>query len=214
MIDANVATLAGERGTIMRTTDGGLSWKNQPSGTSEDLHAIWFINSVYGIAVGDSGSAVRTSNRGVSWIPTFTGSVNNLASVCFNGLNVGSIVGEKGTIIRTVPPEIPVTAVEAHASSLPREYSLSQNFPNPFNPTTAISYKLLAVSFVTLRVYDILGREIATLVDEMRSAGVHTVRWDASRFASSVYLYRLEARAASSADKTHFVETKKMVLVK
>jgi beta-N-acetylhexosaminidase len=90
-------------------------------------------------------------------------------------------------------------------ASLPSQFSLG-NYPNPFNPTTVISYQLSAISVVTLRVYDVLGREIATLVDGMQQVGTHIVRWDASRYSSGVYLYRLTTDG--------LVQTKKMVLLK
>jgi beta-N-acetylhexosaminidase len=90
-------------------------------------------------------------------------------------------------------------------ASLPAQFSLG-NYPNPFNPATVISYQLPAISVVTLRVYDVLGREITTLVDGVQQAGIHSVRWDASRYSSGVYLYRLTTDA--------FVQTRKMVLLK
>lgn len=90
-------------------------------------------------------------------------------------------------------------------ASLPAQFSLG-NYPNPFNPTTVISYQLPAISVVTLRVYDVLGRKITTLVDDVQQAGIHSVRWDASRYSSGVYLYRLTSNA--------FVQTRKMVLLK
>lgn len=90
--------------------------------------------------------------------------------------------------------------------SVPKRFALDQNYPNPFNPTTAISYQLSAVGFVSLKVYDLLGREVATLVDEVRPAGFYTVRWNASSMPSGVYLYRLQTR--------DFVQTKKMILLK
>ncbi len=89
---------------------------------------------------------------------------------------------------------------------VPSEFALMQNYPNPFNPTTAISYQLSAVARVTLTVYDILGRQVATLVDERQVPGAHTVDFDGSRFASGVYFYRLVA-----GDN---VVTRKMVLMK
>jgi hypothetical protein len=92
------------------------------------------------------------------------------------------------------------------SSAIPAQYALNQNYPNPFNPSTAISYQLSAVSHVTLKVFDLLGREIATLVNSNLSAGAHTVQWDASSQPSGVYMYRLEVNGASL--------TKKMVLMK
>jgi serine protease len=90
--------------------------------------------------------------------------------------------------------------------SVPLRYALMQNYPNPFNPTTAISYQLSAFSPVTLKVFDVLGREVATLVNEVRQPGVYTVRWDASSFPSGVYFYHLEAG--------DFRATRKLMLVK
>lgn len=89
---------------------------------------------------------------------------------------------------------------------VPEKFYLSQNYPNPFNPTTAISYQLSADSYVTLKVYDVLGRQVTTLVNQKMQAGVHKVDWNADSYPSGVYLYRLSAG--------NFVETKKMLLVK
>jgi hypothetical protein len=85
-------------------------------------------------------------------------------------------------------------------------YELSQNYPNPFNPVTQIQYSLEKSSNVTLRVFDILGREVATLINENQNAGRHVVDFDASNFASGIYLYRLEAGS--------FIQVKKMILMK
>jgi hypothetical protein len=85
-------------------------------------------------------------------------------------------------------------------------YELAQNYPNPFNPVTQIQYSLEQSSNVTLRVFDILGREVATLINENQNAGRHVVNFDASNFASGIYLYRLEAGS--------FVQVKKMILMK
>jgi Carbohydrate esterase 2 N-terminal/Secretion system C-terminal sorting domain/GDSL-like Lipase/Acylhydrolase family len=90
--------------------------------------------------------------------------------------------------------------------ALPREIRLYQNYPNPFNPRTVISYKLSSLSNITLKVYDVLGREVATLVNRRQSAGNYSVTFDGSRLASGVYFYRLIAG--------DFVEVKKLVLLK
>ncbi len=85
-------------------------------------------------------------------------------------------------------------------------FRLLQNYPNPFNPTTVISYQLPVASDVNLKVYDILGREVATLVNQIKPAGSYDVTFDASKMASGVYFYRLQTET--------FVETKQMILVK
>jgi beta-glucosidase len=91
-------------------------------------------------------------------------------------------------------------------SLIPLVSKLDQNYPNPFNPTTVITYQLLTHGYATLKVYDVLGREVATLVDGEKSAGVHTVSWDASRLSSGVFIYRLKVG--------DFNDVKKMILMK
>jgi len=89
---------------------------------------------------------------------------------------------------------------------LPNQFTLEQNYPNPFNPNTAISFQLSAISNVTLKVYDILGNEITTLVDMRLNAGKHKVEFDASKLASGVYIYNLTAGS--------YTDSKKMLLLK
>ena len=90
--------------------------------------------------------------------------------------------------------------------NIPKEFILSQNYPNPFNPETAISYQLPANSFVSLKVFDTLGREVATLVNEEKPAGTYTINFNAEGLSSGVYFYKMRAG--------RFVQTKKLVLMK
>lgn len=98
------------------------------------------------------------------------------------------------------------TVTSLSTASLPEIPRLFQNYPNPFNSSTVISYQVPAARPVRLLVYDILGREVATLVNEEKPAGVHVVKFDAARLASGVYLYRLQAG--------DFVQTRKLILVR
>jgi beta-glucuronidase len=91
-------------------------------------------------------------------------------------------------------------------TAVPKEYSLSQNHPNPFNPSTTMSFSLPAPGMVTVTVFDILGKEVTRIVNERMEAGTYTRTWDASRFPSGIYFYQIRAGS--------FTDTKKMVLIK
>ena len=96
--------------------------------------------------------------------------------------------------------------MQVDVKPIPHEYALHQNYPNPFNPITIIRYDLPAGSLVTLTVYDLLGREVTTVVDAYQSAGEHVVRFNGEQLASGAYIYRLTAGP--------FVQTKKLMVVK
>jgi hypothetical protein len=100
----------------------------------------------------------------------------------------------------------PTTSVEQVSGAIPREYELCQNFPNPFNPTTTISFSLPSKSFVSLNVFDLLGREVTTIIFEEMPAGNYSHQWNAANMSSGIYFYRLQAGS--------FTETKKLVLIK
>ncbi|KAF0147903.1 MAG: spore coat protein CotH [Ignavibacteria bacterium] len=161
----------------------------------------------------------------------FYGTVKNITSVSFVSKNSGaefSVLGDSlsitsssfgevifkglaknGSTVVSISPEYRINLATnvKDESRLHSEYYLEQNYPNPFNPTTVISYKLQAANHVTLKVYDILGTEIVTLVDEYKSAGNHSTLFAlSSSFASGVYFYRLTSGS--------FSETKKLTIMK
>ena len=98
------------------------------------------------------------------------------------------------------------TEISENNSNLLSDFTLSQNYPNPFNPSTVIGYQLLVNSYVSLKVYNIIGKEVTTIVNKEQSAGKYIVEYNASEIPSGVYFYRLQAG--------DFVETKKMILLK
>lgn len=134
-----------------------------------------------------------------------------------HGIEIGSSVdgfhrvaavagGKKGA---SSPREITLTRgtiTSAHDGDLPKSFSLEQNYPNPFNPQTTISYTLEVPAFVTLKVYNVLGREVATLISENVAAGRHNVRFDAVALNSGTYFYRINAGS--------FTATKQMILLR
>ena len=100
----------------------------------------------------------------------------------------------------------PASAVVERDPALPSSFSLAQNYPNPFNPSTTITYSLPSAGHVTLKLFDPLGREVATLLDKTEPAGVNSVRLDASHLSSGVYYYRMVAGS--------FAESKQMVVLR
>ena len=99
-----------------------------------------------------------------------------------------------------------VTAVPDVRKTPPESYALEQNYPNPFNPVTHFQFSIAERQLTTLIVYDLLGRQVATLVNGVKEPGVYTTQWDASNAASGVYIYRLQAGG--------FVETRRLILLK
>ena len=101
-------------------------------------------------------------------------------------------------------------------AEIPTTFALSQNYPNPFNPVTSIKYQIPSAGSVRISIYNLLGQEVKTLVNEEQSAGFYTIQWNGTdnnnrTVASGVYIYRIDARGA---DKNHFVQVKKMLMIK
>jgi hypothetical protein len=98
------------------------------------------------------------------------------------------------------------TSVEADMADKATDFTLKQNYPNPFNPVTNFQFSIVNSQFTTLKVCDVLGREVVTLVNDVKQPGTYTVQWDASEVASGIYFYRLKAGS--------FIETKKLLLLR
>ena len=123
------------------------------------------------------------------------------------------IKGTGETRISNSSSRIKLRLSPSHSPELPKEFALRQNFPNPFNPSTEIRFELPVSSIVTLKVYDLLGREVATLVDGMQEAGYKSAQWNAGNFASGVYYYRLDAKGLEKGKST-FTQVRKLLLIK
>ena len=190
--------------TILRTTNGGTNWISQYSGTNERLYGVSFTDVNTGTAVGINGTILRTTNGGTNWILQTSGTINHLKGVSFTDANNGTAVGQNGTILRTTKGGVFVNQI---SSKIPERISLYQNYPNPFNPTTKIRFGLKQSSNTKLIIYNILGKEITTLVNEKLNAGSYEVDWDGSNYPSGVYFYRLSADG-------NVVDTRKMMLIK
>jgi len=120
--------------------------------------------------------------------------------------NIGQVSGTWNGPLSMVLVKSSVTSAHEKSTSTPEQFILHQNYPNPFNPTTTIRFSLPQRQYVTLKVFDVLGREVATLVNAQITAGVHSIVFDSNGLASAVYFYRLETG--------HFVETRKLILLR
>jgi len=145
---------------------------------------------------------------------------NILADMPFNISNPEAITIEKIILIDVNRQRITNSEVEiiyGYPPSLLQDYILYQNYPNPFNPTTTIQFTIPVKSKVVIKVYDILGNEIAELVDEEKDRGVYSVTFNANstveRLASGIYFYSMQAEGSTESGRT-FRQTKKMVLIK
>jgi photosystem II stability/assembly factor-like uncharacterized protein len=218
MIDKLTGTIVGENNTIMHTFDGGYTWLMLHYAIGENLNDIYALSTDIFIAIGNKGLILRSSDSGNDWYQVSTYVTSDLLSVTYSGAFTGVVSGKDNTLLCTFDggktwKNISKPGLSAHMNSIknenvtsPNSFSLSQNFPNPFNPTTKISFQLPADSKVSLKVFDITGKEVATLVNDFRPAGSNTVEFNAGNFASGVYLYKIEAGS--------FIQTKKMILTK
>ena len=171
---------------LYKTTDGGQNWQLRGFDNCL-LRSVHFTSGNVGTIVGQwlgwgqccNGIILHTTNGGLTWILQSLGPSIDLTSVMFVDSLVGTVVGKDGTILCTADGGGggPVDVHDMPINSIPSEYSLFQNYPNPFNPSTTITYQIPQTGFVTLKVYDILGREVATLVNEEKPAGSYEVQF-------------------------------------
>jgi len=188
------------------SSDSGNSWRDfNDSGLpgSPSISSLWYRGDDYYYAALYLKGVYRVSSTGTTWLAANSGLTNyNVRCLGSDPRGYLYVGGDNGTVFRTLNA---VTEV-VHIDDVPRGFRLSQNFPNPFNPSTTIEFSLPRSGLVTLEIFSLLGEEVATLVNEVRPAGTYRIGWNASSSPSGVYFYRLETK--------DFVQTKKMLLVK
>ncbi len=208
--DANTGIAVGQTGTIIRTTNAGVSFELRPLGQFNHLYAVQMVDANTGYTCGgydllNLSGVFKTTNGGINWIRQNSGTNNFLYGIVFSDAITGIVVGEGGSILKTTTGGTPI-GIQQISNEAPHEFLLMQNYPNPFNPQTVISFQLAVYSYTKLKIYDILGREVTTLVNEQLSPGTYEVDFDGSKFSSGIYFYTLSSAS--------FTETKKMVLIK
>ena len=194
-------------GGVYLSTNNGTSWaavNNGLTNTSVQSLAVSGTN----IFAGTQGGVFLSTNNGTSWTAVNHGLTNtSVLSLAVSGTNIfagtwGNDIFEAAISDLLNYTDIGPTKTENTAQS----YFLFQNYPNPFNPSTMINYSVPKSSMVTIKVYDVRGREVEKLVNEEKPAGIYSINFNASDLSSGVYFYKMQAG--------NFVETKKLILLK
>lgn len=199
-------------GAVLKTTNSGMNWINVYENNNKSLYDLDFVNNFTGFACGD-GIFLKTTNSGNNWLiyePLFRG-----FGIDFYNSDVGFISGDGGKIYKTLTGGVGINQI---STSITSKYSLGQNYPNPFNPTTKIRFDVgngfpvktsgndKGGNFVVLKVYDVMGREVQTLINERLQPGTYETTFDGFMQNSGIYFYKLTTDG--------FSETKKMLLLK
>lgn len=191
--------------TLAKTTDGGRTWTLVPGFLRRSPSTIVYVPQTgYSVLVATAftGGSGYSLDGGTTWIPIGS---DDYTGLCFVNPKTGWATGVFSRVIVKFNGNL-VTSVDDQKVNQPQTFRLTQNYPNPFNAATSIGFSLPFSEVVTLKVYDLFGREIQTLVNGRRAAGSHRINFEADLLPSGVYLYRLQAG--------NFVEMKKMVLAR
>jgi hypothetical protein len=190
---------AGGSGVLLRTTDGGGNWTAGVTGSTRNVYAAGGATPSQAWAIGDSGLVLYSADGGATWSPEFAKTSYDLFTVHVLSDTVAWAGGDNGTILRKGTPSIEPTGLAlSPLSAMPEGLILDQNYPNPFNPSTTIRYTVANSAHVSLRVYTVLGQDVATLYDGWRDAGVYEATFTAQHtLGSGVFFYSLSVNGAS-----------------
>ncbi len=191
-------------GDLFKTTNGGANWQLITS--AYGIAKIQFADNSNGYCIAANNSVgngllIKTSDGGNNW-SVFTTPLDSLNGMHFISSALGYAVGVRGRILRYGFP----IGINNISSNVPGKFSLSQNYPNPFNPNTVIRFQVQIAGFVSLKVYDVSGKEVETIINEKLNPGTYEASFEGSGLNSGVYFYKISAGS--------FSETKKMILLK
>jgi hypothetical protein len=215
---------------IKTDSDGVQQWSKSFGGTQNDAgysvvqsqdggYVVAGVTNSFGAGGADIGLLKTDSLGNLIWITSIGGPNADVAKDIKLTSDGGYIItgatnsfGAGLDDVWLVKLEPDITSVEENV--IVKDYILKQNYPNPFNPTTTIKWQQPETGFVTLKIYDVLGKEVITLVNEELISGMHETVFDASRLSSGIYLYQLKAEDPSTSSGHGFIQTKKMILLK
>ncbi len=193
---------------VHKTTNGGVSWVsltgNLPETAVDDGMFYYPGHSTNLIVVGTDVGVFTTTNNGTNWIEIATGLPNTIAMhLDYNQASGKLRVGTHGRGTWELNGPIGITN---YSEKIPDNFYLSQNYPNPFNPATRISFGVKETGFVSLKVFDMLGREVSNLVNKELKPGTYEVTFRGDNLTSGIYFYKLTAK--------NFTQTKRLSLIK
>ncbi len=203
--NAETGYVCGSAGAkLCRTTDGGTGFDTIPHPFNNALYSMKWFDLNTGWIFASLGYSAKTTDGGANWF--FQNTSGQYGYGCyFTHPDSGFVVGDNGYILKIVSQTI--TGAEWSGTVIPSKYYLKQNYPNPFNPTTTIEFALPKAGLVSLKIYDITGREISNAVNMTLNPGIVKYSFNGANFASGVYFYKLVV-------DRKIIDTKKMILLK
>jgi hypothetical protein len=189
------------KGGIYRTTNNGTTWVPVSTGLTDATVSALATDGT-NLYAGTNGGVFSSSDNGSSWHYSGMSGIS-VKALAIDGTSLYAGTNSLGVWRLEIPGS---TSIHENMTDRPDQFRLSQNYPNPFNPSTTISFSLPSRSFVSLKIFDALGREVAIVCSEDLSAGQHSRQWNAKGFPSAVYFYRLQTG--------QYVETKPLQLLK
>ncbi|MBM4159185.1 MAG: T9SS type A sorting domain-containing protein [Ignavibacteria bacterium] len=193
-------------GRIVRTSDGGSNWTQIYYTPGTAVWRLSFIDSNKGYGCTSDGKIVNTTNGGILWGFQFTPVpvTENIYNVDFPSLLTGYACTWSGKILKTTNGGL--SYISQSGTGIPDVFALKQNYPNPFNSMTNVEWQMLYAEHAKIIVYDVMGKEVAVLVDEKLSAGSYSVSFNGGNLTSGVYFYKMTAG--------NYTETKKMIIIR
>ena len=194
-------------GQTLYTSNGGANWEERPNGGYTWME-VFLTENGKAWSAGFNGKIAHSTDWGYTWQMQESGVNDLIWGIHFINDNEGWAVGQEsnaGFILHTTNGGVTFVE-EEQIDEIPFTYSLSNNFPNPFNPLTKIQYSIPQASNVQIKIFDMLGNAVETLVNEVKSIGTYEITWNAENLPSGIYFYQVKAGS--------FIETKKMILIK
>ncbi len=209
MYNATRGFIGGQRNILLYTENGGRKWiqrkvgdNNSADNHEEKCSITGIYSSKFAVwTVCTDGDIYMSQDMGVSWKKEISAVTSSLSDVFFSDDHHAWAVGAKGIILYRCD-----VCDNTNINTNPVQSGLEQNSPNPFNPSTSITFRVAESGPVSLKIYDVLGREIESLVNQNLMPGIYETEWNSSNYASGVYFYILKTEK--------FYETKRMILIK